>query len=93
MTWRPVVTPALRRQTSAAACQITRPRALSGQYHVSRQNNFGVPIQKIVVLVLWTIINSKELANLVVPGDGKRADIDLVHVVTGDDGTPFLVHR
>ena len=72
----------LRKQTSAAACQVTRPRALSGQDHASRWIDFGVPIWKNVVLVLSTIINWKELANLVVPGDGKRAKFDLVDIIT-----------
>ena len=84
----------LRRQTSAAVCQVSRPRAFSGQGHVSRwRNDFGVPIGKIVVLVLRTIINGKKLPNLVVVGNGKRAKVVLVHDVPGDDGTLFLVHR
>ena len=65
------MTPALRRQTSAAACQVTRPRVLSDQDHVSGWNDLGVPIRKIVVQVLWTIIYWKELPNLVVPGDSE----------------------
>ena len=46
-----------------------------------------------MVQILQTIINWKGLANLVVPGDGKRANVDLVHVVAGDDGTLFLIHH
>ena len=87
------MTLALRRQILAVVCQVTKPKALSGQDLVSRQNDFGVLMKKIVVLVLRTIINWKEFANLVVPEDSKRADVDLVDVVARDYGTFFLIHR
>ena len=43
-------------EASCDTC-ITRERVLSGQNHISRRKYFGGPVQKIMVLVLWTIIN------------------------------------